>query len=264
MDELIKQAQAGNTQALEALWEQTMRFASTVLRRFHPTVCVDSDDLQQCGWLGFYAAVQKHDGRYHFLTLMDFCIRAECQQALRIRTQKQRRDIPTVSFDVPAPDGEQAMVDLFVDESLSDHDERLIGADLVRDVRAAVAELPEREQYILTRHWFDDIPLHRVGNELSISHERARQLEQRAFERLRRDPVLCTYAPRRVPSSSIKSGLQRFLNTQQSCVEQDALNLVQNELRRTKRQSNAYSDLLRSLAADGYMSANELETLLEG
>lgn len=257
MDALIRQAQTGDAQALEALWDRTKRFASTVLRRFGTTSVVDSDDIQQCCWLGFYTAVQKHDGRYNFLTLMDFCIRAECQQALRIRTQKQRRDIPTVSYDVPAPDGEQAMVDLFVDESLPDHDELLIGADLVRDVHAAVAELPEREQHVITRRWFDGIMLCHIGSELKISIERVRQIEASALERLRRDPVLRTYAPQKA-SISTRSGLQRFLTTQQSCVEYDALRLAQGRSRRTK----PYAKLLQSLAADGFLDTKEIMSLL--
>lgn len=115
MDSLIRQAKDGDAEAIGVLWEETRKFALAVSRRFHATVSVDADDLQQCAWLGFHAAVQRYEARYHFLTLLDYCVRIECQQALHIRTSK--RDLATVSYDIPAPDGEQAMLDLFEDDS---------------------------------------------------------------------------------------------------------------------------------------------------
>lgn len=264
LDELIKQAQDGNTQALEELWERTKPFAFAVSRRFHTTVCVDADDFQQCAWLGFHTAVQKHEGRYHFLTLLEFCVRLECQKALHIRTSK--RDPAMVSYDVPAPDGEQAMLDLFEDESLPESDAVLIGADLVRDVRAAVAELPKRERMLIELRWLgkEVRTLHAVGKRMRISTERVRQLEKRAFARLRDDPVLQTYAPWRNTSGNLKSGLSRFIDTRTSCVEQVALRGVQRSMNEKKRhaQKTAYADLLESLAAEGYLSSEELPALL--
>lgn len=265
MEQLVREAQSGNKQALEALWERTKAFALAASRRFHATTCVDSDDLQQAAWLGFYAAVQKHEGRYHFLTLLDYFIRVEFRQALGIRTSK--RDPVTVSYDIPAPDGEQAMIDLFVDDALPESDASLIGADLARDVRAAVAELPKRERMLIETRWLgaDPLTLDQIGKALGISRERARQLEQRAFARLRDDPVLQTYAPWRNTSGKLKSGLSRFIDTRTSCVEQVALRGVQRSMNEKKRhaQKTAYADLLESLAAEGYLSPEELPALLE-
>lgn len=264
MQQLIREAQNGDKLALEALWEQTKAFALAASRRFHATICVDSEDLQQAAWLGFYTAVQKHEGRYHFLTLLDFCVRVECQQALHIRTSK--RDPLTVSYDAPAPDGEQAMIDLFVDDALPEHDTSLIGADLARDVRAAVAELPDRERLLIETRWLgaDLLTLDQTGKTMSISRVRAQQIEQRAFARLRDDPVLQTYAPWRNTSGNLKSGLSRFIDTRTSCVEQVALRGVQRSMSEKKRhaQKTAYADLLESLAAEGYLSPEELPALL--
>lgn len=246
MNKLIEQAQSGDTEALDALWERTRAFAFTVSRRFHATAAVGTDDLQQCAWLGFYAAVQKHAGRYHFLTLLDYCIRAECQQALHIRTSK--RDPLTVSYDIPAPDGEQAMLDLFIDDALPESDTTLIAADLVRDVRAAVAELPERERMVIELRWLTDEPLsiHATGKRLGVSHEIIRRLERHAFDLLRADSVLRTYATQPPP---MRTGLARFMTTHSSGTETAALHLVQQ----SKRTHAAYADLLASLAAEGFL-----------
>ena len=256
MDELIKQAQDGDAKALGVLWERTRRFAFTVSRRFRATVSVDADDLQQCAWLGFYAAVQKHAGKYNFLTLIDFCVRIECQQAVGIRSQKQRRAVQTVSYDVPAPDGEQSMLDLFEDTSLSESDTAMIGADLARDVRAAVAELPERERTIIELRWLsgEQQSLHAISKSVGISRERIRQLEERAFARLRDDPVLRSYiaAP---PPNLYRTGLSRFKNIRSSGAEHVALCLIgANEKRQArKRTHTAYADLLAGLRSEGFL-----------
>jgi len=243
---LIKAAQAGDVKALEELWERTKRFAFTVARRFQPTSSVDAEDLQQCAWLGFYSAVPKYDERHGFLTLLDYYVRRECQTALHIRTSK--RDPLTVSYDVPAPDEEHAMVELFEDESLPDSDLPLMGADLVRDVRAAVAELPERERKLIELRWLgaDPLTLNQVSELMGISRQRVSMLEQRAFERLRADPVLQTYAPRRSASISQGSGLMRFLTTGTSSTEHQAVSRM--------RRKDTYASLLESLAAAGHLA----------
>lgn len=243
MHNLIQRAQEGDTAALDMLWEQTRAFALAVSRRFQPTASVDADDLEQAAWLGFYTAVQKHTGKYSFLTLLDFCIRAECQQALHIRTSK--RDPVTVSGDVLLPDGEHTLLDLIEDDSLPESDAALIGADLVRDVRAAVAELPERERMVIELHWFADMTLKAVGRRMCIGAERARQLEERAFGYLRDDPVLRTYA-KAPPPNLYRTGLSRFLNARSSSTEAAALRFVTQEERRT-------FDLLASLKASGHL-----------
>ena len=263
MDNLIRQAQNGDAQALEALWERTKRFAFTVSRRFHPTAYADSDDLQQCAYLGFHTAVMQHTGRYDFLAFVRWCTQRECQKALDL--YGSRRQLRAESLDILLPDGEHTLADLAIDESLPESSAGIEAADLVRDVRAAVEELPERERTLIKIRWLGACVLYleQAGKELGISGERTRQLEKRAFERLRRDPVLQTYSSQHVPSSP-RSGLSRFLNTRTSCVEHEALCRIQRDIHQQKNRSpkNAYAALLESLAADGFLDASELATLL--
>lgn len=250
LDSLIKQAKDGDTQALGELWEHTKVFALAVSRRFQPTAAVGADDLQQCAWLGFHAAVQKHTGKYSFLTLLDFCIRNECQQALHIRTSKH--DPVTVSGDTLLPDGEHTILDLIEDDSLPESDTALIAADLAKDIRAAVAGLPARERMLIERRWLgkEVQPLRTAGRSMSIGVERTRQLEQRAFSRLRADPVLRSYV-KAPPPNLYQSGLLRFTNNGSSMPEHATLCLIKAD--EEKRQHIAYADLLASLRAEGFL-----------
>lgn len=261
MDILIKQAQEGDKTALEALWKQTKKFAFTVARRFYTTTYADMDDLQQCAYLGVHTAAMHHTGRYDFLALVRWCTLRECQKLLDL--YGSRRQLRADSLDIILPDGESTPADLIEDESQPEIGAQIEESELVRDVRAAVVELPEREQLIIRRHWLDGLTLADVGKEIRLSSERVRQLEARAFDRLRADPILQTYCPRNAPSV-YRSGLSSFRNTRASSVERAAMHSIQREEVKQKKaaRSDGYMDLLESLAAEGFISADELHALL--
>jgi RNA polymerase sigma factor (sigma-70 family) len=259
LNSLIGKAKKGDTEALEALWRQARRFAFAVARRYTPTSYADAEDLQQCAYLGFHTAVMQHTGKYRFLSLVQWCTQRECQRLLDL--YGSRRQMQADSLDVVMPDGEHTLEDLIVDESRPKTEE----VELACDVRAAVAELPERERELIEARWFGDevLPLESVGESMGVSGERVRQLEERAFERLRADPILQTYDPRRAPFV-YGSGLSAFRNTRSSCVERAALHSIQRDITKKKKgeRRDDYACLLESLAADGFISAAELHTLL--
>lgn len=258
---LIKQAKTGDKEALEELWRQTKRFAFVAARRFCTTAYADMDDLRQCAYLGVHTAVMQHSGRYDFLALVRWCTQRECQKLLDL--YGSRRQLRADSLDILLPDGESTPADLIEDESLPEIGAGLEEDELVRDVRAAVAELPERERLIIQRHWLDGLTLADVGKEIHLSSERVRQLEARAFDRLRADPILQNYCPRSAPSV-YRSGLSSFRNTRTSSVERAAMHSIQREeVKQNKAaRSDGYMGLLESLAAEGFISADELHALL--
>ena len=258
LNSLIDKAKKGDTGALDALWRQVKRFAFTVARRYTPTSYADMEDLQQCAYLGFHTAVMQHTGKYRFLSLVQWCTQRECQRLLDL--YGSRRQLQADSLDVVMPDGEHTLEDLIVDESRPKTEE----VELACDVRAAVAELPERERELIEARWFGDevLPLESVGESMGVSGERVRQLEERAFERLRADPILQTYNLRNAPLA-YRSGLSSFRNARASCVERAAMHSIQREGVKQKKaaQRDGYAGLLESLAAEGFISEAELHTL---
>ena len=265
MSKLIAKAQKGDTQALEKLWERTQAFAFTVARRFYTTAYADSEDLQQCAYLGFHTAVMQHTGRYRFLSLVQWCVQRECQKLLDL--YGSRRQIKADSLDILLPDGEHTPADLIVDESLPESGAALEEAELVRDVRAAVADLPEREGTVVKLHWLDGLSLADTGKQLEISAERVRQMEERAFARLRADPVIASYAPE-MRSASYKSGLSSFRKRRTSSTEQDALALIRRaESRQRRMQKEAVRRrvcCLNEMVRTGVISREQADMLLAG
>src|SRR5262249_54243296 len=62
-----------------------------------------------------------------------------------------------------------------------------IGDPLLRDrVRAAIADLPERERHFIEKHYFQDKSLVDAGAELGVSKSWASRLHARAIELLRK------------------------------------------------------------------------------
>lgn len=263
MSKLIDRAQEGDAQALKKLWERTQAFAFTVARRFYTTAYADSEDLQQCAYLGFHTAVMQHTGRYRFLSLVQWCVQRECQKLLDL--YGSRRQMRTDSLDIVMPDEETTLEDMIADEASPEGGAMLAASELVRDVRAAVADLPERERRIVTLHWLEGLTQEETGKALGISGERARQMEERAFAKLRADPVIASYAPE-MRQASFRGGLSYFQKYHASSTERDALALVRRmENKRRRMEAEAYRRRKRWLDQEvraGTISREQADAIL--
>ena len=93
-----------------------------------------------------------------------------------------------VSLNQPLGDGEGAVLgDVIADEESADPEELASESLERRNVRVALANLPEQQRAILElRFGFDDEPisLEAIGRKLGISRERVRQLENEALAAL--------------------------------------------------------------------------------
>lgn len=232
-EELALALQHGDTTALEALWEQTKRLAFCTVRQYRPSVTVDLDDLLQAAFLGVRAAAFAFDpDRGAFAALLPFYVRRACRQTLGL----DRPALATTSLDAPLNDEtDDTLEDLLADDSLPPMTEDIEREELCRDVRAAVERLEGRQAAAVRGHWLEGLTLGQIAHDLGITPEGARQLELRAFERLRRDRVLRTIykPPERHAPQEPGTGLNAFMNTGSSAVERAVL---QREKRARRRQ----------------------------
>ena len=191
LEELAFRLQRGDESALWQLWEHVKRFALAIVRRYTPTSSVDVDDLLQCAFLGVRAAAFAHDGRHAFLSLIAWAIRRECRHALSL---DRRREPDCVSYDAPMGDDPEdgSFLDGYADESLPESSEALELEELRRDVQEAVSALPDRQQGIIRQHYFGGLTLEEIAKDQGVTRERIRQIEEKGFERLRKDRILRT------------------------------------------------------------------------
>lgn len=267
LEELAFHLQRGDESALWQLWEHVKRFALAVVRRYTPTSSIDVDDLLQCAFLGVRTAAFAHDGRYAFLNLIAWAIRRECRRALSL---DRRREPDCISYDTPMGDNPEdvSFLDGYADESLPESSEALELEELRRDVQEAVAALPDRQRGIIKRHYFDGVTLEEIAKEQGVTRERIRQIEERAFDRLRRDRILRTiYRP--APHRAFHPD---HAGRRLSPVEREALwNLEQEQKhaqRARKREMRARRKLLQELVAEGYLTQQDadqrMREMLEG
>jgi RNA polymerase primary sigma factor len=105
---------------------------------------------------------------------------------------KLRTGLP-VSLDQPlAEDGASDLGDVIEDQAGEAQYERIADTMWRKDVRRALDRLPERDQRVLELRFGlkggDGMTLDRVGKEIGVTRERARQIEGRALQELGRTP----------------------------------------------------------------------------
>jgi len=121
-------------------------------------------------------------------TVEDVAVRAELEPE-RVRELLELVET-TVSLEAPAGgEGNRLVVDLIEDAGADAPEATSAGRAASADVAAALAQLPDRMQLVVTRRFGLDgaVPqtLDEVGKELGITRERVRQLETRALKQLR-------------------------------------------------------------------------------
>ncbi len=107
---------------------------------------------------------------------------------VRVLTQASRSSL---SLNEPVDvEGDSELGDLLEQNIMPDTDERILRASFLLALADALGELPERERQVLEYRFGleDDQPktLREIGEILSLSRERVRQIESRALNRLRR------------------------------------------------------------------------------
>ena len=204
MDELVRRAQAGDVEAMEAVWTKVERFAYAITRRYTPTTTVSADDLRQCAFLGTHTAVMKYTGNRPLLSLILSHVRRECRRTLGLERKTPTPNL--CSLDTLCTDGETPFAEMFPDESIPENDEAIFQAQLCQHVREAVAALPEREQCIVATHYFQGLSFAAMAQETGVTSWRIEHIEADAFRKLRKNQRLREdYAVIRSPSSGQSS-----------------------------------------------------------
>ena len=95
-----------------------------------------------------------------------------------------------VSYDTPVGlEEDDSLSDLLADAAEADMEELFAEEALKDSVRGLLAELPERERYVIERRYGLDggrcATLAEIGEEVGVTRERARQIQNAALRRLR-------------------------------------------------------------------------------
>jgi RNA polymerase sigma factor for flagellar operon FliA len=167
------------------------QIAASVARRL-PTH-IDREELVGLGTLGWAEARMRFD-RSRGVPFVGFAaarIRGAILDGLRRsdtlsrgdRRRAQQTNEPTLPRIVNDPAEVEAAMDRAGEAS--DISDLLAQQEMVDELRESLGKLPERERFVLLRHFFDDAPMRVVGAELGVTESRISQIVSAAIERLR-------------------------------------------------------------------------------
>ncbi|MCA9634360.1 MAG: sigma-70 family RNA polymerase sigma factor [Myxococcales bacterium] len=187
------------TASQQALFDQLLPLARQIVGGFQRRLPrnVLRDDLLGAAMAGLWDAIRKHgdqtEGNFEWYVrvrirgaILDE-LRAQDWLPRRARAAAERhptgRGAPNVIRFDEVSDSEQNRC-LATPERFS-AELALLKADESKTLRRAIAQLPEREQQIMTQHYFRGVKFKDLGTQLGVSEPRISQLHARAVARLR-------------------------------------------------------------------------------
>ena len=166
------------------------QIAASVARRLPSHI--ERDELISLGALGWAEARQRFDASrgVPFAGFAAMRIRGAILDGLRscdTLTRGERRRARAESTLTPARVvSNDEEVEAAAAPSDGDASDVLAQEEMIDELRQALATLPERERYIVTRHFFEDVPMRAIGAELGVTESRISQIVTGAMARLRR------------------------------------------------------------------------------
>ncbi len=149
---------------------------------------VELSELVALGNLGLCEARRRYDGRrgVPFAAFAAMRIRGAMLDGLRqedlvSRSERGRIRAGECSASI-------SQVELDDNDTFSQNeavDERLARMSEIAELRRMLPQLPERERTVLQRHFFEELPLKVIGEELGVTESRVCQIVSAAVSRLR-------------------------------------------------------------------------------
>lgn len=192
-EEYALQAQAGNADALPALWEQVEQLCRVMVRRYcgiaAANKAVDEDDLMQAAYLGLTRAIGAYSAeKGAFSTILGYYVRAECRAALGLTGRERKEHYTVLSLDAPiGTEGDTlTLADTVEDDSLPEIAEILEAQEMRAEIRRAVDTLPDQEAHIVRENYFTGRTLQQIAVDQRLSVARVQAIKTKGLRSLRK------------------------------------------------------------------------------
>ena len=164
------------------------QIAASVARRLPSHV--DRDELVSLGALGWAEARVRFDATrgVPFAGFAAMRIRGAILDGLRAADTLSRGDRKRAKAEQALTAPRIVSDDTEVEAAVADEadaSEVLQRSELIEELRAGLETLPARDRYVVSRHFFDDVPMRTIGVELGVTESRISQIVTAAIGKLR-------------------------------------------------------------------------------
>lgn len=191
-EEIVLQIKQGHTELYFELWERVKKLMYKILytktHNLNLPNYITQEDLTQelyfalCNAVNFYSEQKP----YKFNSYLEYPIMNQLNGVLRgygkIQEYSYNRAIKE--------DEETELIDLIPDNTSQNFINDVELTDIQTIVREAVAELPEREKYVINEFYLRNRTLTQIAENLHISTERASQLKKAGLRLLSKNKML--------------------------------------------------------------------------
>lgn len=193
--------QGDNDELIPILWERVRKLmymksdkAYNALQSRFVQCGVDILDLKQSCYIAFLKAIEgyKPDGKNKFTSYLSYPFKNAVRELTGVRIHKNEPLNNCTSLDEPLKDEELdfTLADTIADDNAVNAVELVEQEDNYRILHEAVDKLQEPMNRVINAYYFENKCLTKIGEEMSVSTERIRQIKDKGLRCLRCSKVL--------------------------------------------------------------------------
>lgn len=234
-EEIVARIQGGESLYCE-LWEQVEKFvamqAGKISRQNQDYTAADYDDYYQSGFLAMVEAVESYspDEGAVFLTWFGYYLQSAFAEVGGYRRAKDKASPLRYAKSLDAPINDTDGLTLADSiaapgNDYEDVEDRVFNEQLHDALESSMSKLPEQQRDTLRQRFYEDKTLREVGEQIGISIEAVRLIENKALRRMRSPQIRRKLDPfiEQVSSYYRHVGINRFNTTHTSAVEETVL-----------------------------------------
>lgn len=190
-EELAVQIQLGATSLYSQLWEQVKKLMIKILFNYLASYklpnYIDKKDMVQELYFALCKAVQAYDDTkpYKFNSYLEYHIRNS------VYANAKSKAAAEVSYNITVDENEETeLLDFIADSTKAKDFERLELTDLQREVRQAVARLPEDKAEVIDLHYLKGVSYKNIAKQCRCSQQLIAEKGRKGLQLLRQDKIL--------------------------------------------------------------------------